>query len=76
MDLAWSNVAFTSVAGSLLLVRLTPQYTPGASYIATFCLLLLLQILGFVIWQAVLWPRFFSPLRHLPEPKVLPPLIA
>lgn len=72
MDFPWSTTVLGSIAGSFVLVRLTPQYTPGASYIGTFWVLLLLQVLAAVIWQAVLWPRFFSPLRHLPTPDVCP----
>ena len=70
MDFNWSNTVLRSIAGSFVLVRLTPIYTFGASYIGTFFVLLLLQIIAVVLWQAVLWPRLFSPLRHLPAPKV------
>ncbi|KAL2044903.1 hypothetical protein N7G274_002678 [Stereocaulon virgatum] len=69
MDFPWSSAVLRSIAGSFILVRLTPIYTFGASYIGTFFVLLLLQIFAVVLWQAVLWPRLFSPLRHLPTPK-------
>ncbi|CAD6441612.1 7d2618ea-c7bb-4b64-8afa-f24a2cca4826 [Sclerotinia trifoliorum] len=51
------------------------QYKPDAlsssrpSYLGTFVQLYLLQFIGFVIWRVILYPFYFSPLRHLPSPK-------
>ncbi|KAF5878704.1 putative cytochrome p450 97b3 protein [Botrytis fragariae] len=39
------------------------------SYLGTFVLLYLLQFIGFAIWRVILYPYYFSPLRHLPSPK-------
>ncbi|TGO62202.1 hypothetical protein BCON_0021g00150 [Botryotinia convoluta] len=39
------------------------------SYLGTFVQLYLLQFIGFAIWRVILYPYYFSPLRHLPSPK-------
>ncbi|KAG4029847.1 hypothetical protein MFRU_014g01420 [Monilinia fructicola] len=39
------------------------------SYLGTFVQLYLLQFVLFAIWRVILYPFYFSPLRHLPSPK-------
>ena len=51
---------------SLLLRWSAPQYYPGL--LASGLILFFGQLLIYGIWFAVIYPRFFSPLRHLPEP--------
>ena len=70
MDVPWQFITISSLAGSFGLVRLAPQYSPSNYFIATFLLVFLGEIIAAVTWQAILWPRFISPLRHLPEPPV------
>ena len=72
MDVPWQFITISSLAGSFGLVRLAPQYSPSRYFIATFVLVFLGEIIAAIIWQAILWPRFISPLRHLPEPPVCP----
>ena len=72
MDVPWQFITISSLAGSFGLIRLAPQYSPSSYFIATFLLVFLGEIVAAVTWQAVLWPRFISPLRHLPEPPVGP----
>lgn len=57
-----------SVVTALSLVKLYPQWSIHASFIATFlaCLSFVLTLSS--IWNVLLYPKFFSPLRHLPEP--------
>lgn len=62
--------ALTSVPGSVLLVRQVPRLAIANSYIWTASVLFLVQLFVFAIWKVILYPRFFSPLRHLPQPKV------
>ncbi|KAG0646456.1 Cytochrome P450 monooxygenase FUM15 [Hyphodiscus hymeniophilus] len=40
------------------------------SYAGDFLQLLILQVVGYLLYLIVLYPRCFSPLRHLPGPKV------
>lgn len=69
MDLPWSPIALSSVAGSFFLVHNAPQYSISASYVKTFLALEAIQILLGLVWQAILYPKLFSPFRHLPQPK-------
>jgi hypothetical protein len=62
--------AGTSIASSVLLVHLAPEYSVGGSYTWTAIPLFLLQWLVYGVYSVVLYPRFVSPLRHLPSPPV------
>jgi hypothetical protein len=66
----YSSWAVTSVTSSVLLMQLLPQYSVGGSYIWTAILLFLAQWLVYGIYAVILYPRYFSPLRHLPGPSV------
>ena len=70
MDLPWLPMALSSVAGSLLLVHKAPDYSISASAIKTFLVIETIHILLGLVWKIVLYPKLFSPLRHLPRPKV------
>ena len=72
MDLPWLPMALSSVAGSLLLVHKAPAYSISASAVKTFLVLGTIHILLGLFWKVVLYPKLFSPLRHLPQPKVRP----
>jgi hypothetical protein len=62
--------AGSSVAASILLVNLAPKCSVGGSYTWTAVSLFLLQWLVYGIYAIILYPRYFSPLRHLPSPPV------
>lgn len=62
--------AGTSIASSILLVKLAPHYSIGGSYTWTAISLFLVQWLMYGTYAVILYPRFFSPLRHLPGPPV------
>lgn len=72
MDLPWLPMALSSVAGSLLLVNKSPAYSISASAVKTFLVLETIHILLGLVWKIVIYPKLFSPLRHLPQPKVRP----
>jgi hypothetical protein len=42
--------------------------SPG--YVGAFLQVFGIQVLGWLVWFNQLWPRYFSPLRHLPGPTV------
>lgn len=73
MDLPWWPIALTSVVASFIIVHNAPQYSISASYVKTFMVFEAVQILLGLLWQAILYPKLFSPIRHLPQPKVGPP---
>lgn len=58
----------TSIASGVFLVHFAPGYSLGRSYTWTAVALFLLQWLVYGIYSVILYPRFFSPLRHLPSP--------
>lgn len=57
---------------TVALVQLFPGYSVRGSYGLTFTVLFLAHAFALVTWRVVLWPKVFSPLRHLPEPSVSP----
>ncbi len=70
MDLPWPQIALTAIAGSAGLRQFLPQYSLSRSFFGTFFILIsILSVLG-AFWKVILWPKFFSPLRHLPQPPV------
>ena len=70
MDVPWQFITISSLAGSFGLLRLAPQYSLSSYFIATFLVVFLVECIAAITWQAIIWPRFMSPLRRLPEPPV------
>ncbi|KAB8346368.1 hypothetical protein FH972_023410 [Carpinus fangiana] len=58
-----------SVVIPLALSRLAPEYLIKHSVWTSGWTLYAVQLLAYFSWSVVLYPLFFSPLRHLPEPK-------
>ncbi|KAL8780064.1 MAG: hypothetical protein Q9213_006654 [Squamulea squamosa] len=57
-----------SAIGAFSTVRIAPQWSLNESFLATFVALLSFQFTLLFTWNVVLYPKYFSPLRHLPEP--------
>ena len=70
MDLPWPQLIFSSIAGSFCLIQLAPQYSPLSSYLGLFIVLFLAFTAPALSFKVFLWPKLFSPLRHLPSPPV------
>lgn len=66
MAYTWWQQLATSVAAAIFLGRNAPQYSLGN--VTTASLLFFSQLILTVIYRVVIYPRFFSPIRHLPEP--------
>ncbi|KAI1416795.1 cytochrome P450 [Hypoxylon sp. FL1857] len=68
MALTWRIITVISLLSSYLIVSLQPEWSRlqllGA-FVATWSL----QAFLVYTWRIVLYPKFFSPLRDLPEPK-------
>ena len=60
--------ATSSIATSLLLVKFAPRYSVVGSFSLTATFLFCCQWLIYGIYAVVIYPRYLSPLRHLPEP--------
>ena|SRR2546423_9509792 len=60
----------SSLIASVLLVNFAPHYSVHKSYPWTAAVLFLCQWIIYGVYTVVIYPRFISPLRHLPQPKV------
>jgi hypothetical protein len=60
----------TSVLASVPLVLFAPKYSIAGSYAYTAAAFFFFQWFAFGIYWVILYPRFVSPLRGLPQPKV------
>ena len=66
----WQLAFLSSATLTVALVQLFPKYLLRNSYGWTFTAFVLAHFAGLVAWNIVLWPKLFSPLRHLPHPPV------
>jgi hypothetical protein len=66
----WTTLAVTA---AVLLVRLAPEYSIKRSYLWTTSGFIALSVLWQFIYRCILYPEYFSPLRHIPAPKVINP---
>jgi cytochrome P450 len=60
--------AGTSIVGSFILNKFAPQYSVLHSYLMTAASIFSAICLVYYVYAVVIWPRFFSPMRHLPMP--------
>lgn len=67
MNSPWASIFLSSVAGTFAIVRFAPQYSILSSYAATFLVFLIVGVLGYIVYSAIIYPRYLSPLRHLPH---------
>lgn len=61
--------AASSLSASILVVAAVPEYSIRNSVLWTALLLFGTQWLVYGIYAVIIYPRFVSPLRHLPQPK-------
>ena len=66
----WLFAVLASAAESVALLQLFPMYSASGSYGLTFAAIFFLHFLGLAIWRVLLYPKLFSPIRHLPQPSV------
>ena len=58
-----------AVTSSVTLVKFLPQYSARQSYFLTALSVLLLEFIVWAFYAVILYPKFLSPIRHLPGPK-------
>ncbi|TVY21339.1 Cytochrome P450 monooxygenase FUM15 [Lachnellula arida] len=70
-----SNVPVKAItAVSAVATYILVEHQPGLllfsrpSYLGTFSQLFIVGFMLFAVWRVILWPKFVSPLRHLPGP--------
>src|SRR6266516_3506910 len=62
---AWAAYAVVLTGG---IATYAPEYSTFQSYTITAFVIFLLEFLIYQLYRSFLYPQFFSPLRHLPEP--------
>ncbi|KAK3313349.1 cytochrome P450 [Apodospora peruviana] len=68
---SFPSLTLWGVVESLAAIKLFPDYYSSQSHLVTVAGIILINYaFGLVFW-AVLYPRFFSPLRRIPGPKAL-----
>ncbi|KAI0840689.1 cytochrome P450 [Hypoxylon sp. FL0890] len=68
MAFPWRIISVISLLSSYLIVSLQPEWSKSrllGAFVATW----ILQAFLVNVWRIILYPKFFSPLRGLPEPK-------
>ncbi|KAL8727644.1 MAG: hypothetical protein Q9181_005627 [Wetmoreana brouardii] len=58
----------SSLLGALFLTHFYPEWSINESFLSTFLGLLSFVFTVLFVWSVVLYPKYFSPLRHLPGP--------
>lgn len=73
MDLPWIIIFVGALTGTTALTQLAPRlfgYKTSISPITTLSLLFFALLILAFIWKAILYPKLFSSIRHLPGPSV------
>ncbi len=65
-------IVLTSVFGTILYAQRTPGLGITSRYVLPFVALFTIQKLLSLVYFVILYPFYFSPLRHLPSPKQAP----
>ncbi|KAI0408955.1 cytochrome P450 [Xylaria palmicola] len=63
----WRGILASSIATSYILVSYQSHWW-RLQFATSFICAWLFQTLAYAFWLIILWPKFFSPLRSLPEP--------
>lgn len=69
MAFPWQIVAALSAAAAYLTTSITRSHWSLLVFIGYYALSFVLSNLLYLLWSIILYPKFFSPLRSLPEPK-------
>ncbi|KAJ3552081.1 hypothetical protein NPX13_g11201 [Xylaria arbuscula] len=64
---SWRGALASSVGSSYLLASSQLPWWK-LHFTGGFISLFLIQVFAWAVWTVILWPKFFSPLRSLPEP--------
>ena len=69
MESPWKIVALSSLGLSIATVQFIPQYSIATSYTWMFFAIVVVQLFSLFSWNVIIFPKVFSPFRHLPGPK-------
>ncbi|KAL9621780.1 MAG: hypothetical protein Q9160_003752 [Pyrenula sp. 1 TL-2023] len=57
-----------AAVGSFALIQFAPQYSVSNSVVWTAVSIFILESLAYELYDVIIYPKFLSPLRHLPQP--------
>jgi hypothetical protein len=71
MDIPFKAITGLAALSSYALVTYFPHLLPYSqpSYLGTFAQIWIVEVSISLFWQVILYPKYFSPLRHLPGPE-------
>ena len=69
MGFPWKRIFFGTLTGTAL-TQLAPKYRTPISPTPFFFLFFFTLLILTVTWKVILYPKVFSPIRHLPGPSV------
>lgn len=69
MDFPWRRVAAIAAVGAGLATVFLAERWSARTFSKYFVYSWILSFLPHAFWAVILWPKVFSPLRGLPEPK-------
>lgn len=68
--LSFPGLTLAGIAESFLAIKLFPEYYSSQSHLSVVGLILLANYSFGLFFWGLIYPNFFSPLRHLPGPRV------
>ncbi|RYO91664.1 hypothetical protein DL762_002102 [Monosporascus cannonballus] len=66
-SIPWRAISLISLASAYVFVSRERQWSAW-QLLSTFATTWAFQVVCWAVWAVLLWPRYFSPLRDLPEP--------
>ncbi|KAH6986514.1 cytochrome P450 [Ilyonectria sp. MPI-CAGE-AT-0026] len=69
--LSFSSLTLAATAEWLLAIKLFPNYYSSQTHLASATLIFLVNYAFGIFFWAILYPNFFSPLRHIPGPRAV-----
>lgn len=70
MAITYNLIVGLAVAYTVLTVQFVPQFSVNRSYLWTATVVYAAEFFLWTVWKSIIYIHFFSPLRHLPGPKV------
>lgn len=67
---SFSSLTLAATAEWLLAIKLFPNYYSSQTHLASATLIFLVNYAFGIFFWALLYPNFFSPIRHIPGPRV------
>ncbi|KAI9796358.1 MAG: hypothetical protein M1833_006363 [Piccolia ochrophora] len=68
MPTRFQLISASSLLASILLLRYASTWALTPSYVWTAVQLYFAQYFAVAVWRIILYPKYFSPIRHLPQP--------